>query len=801
MLSANRFSSWPHITLPESNEVSLRGPLQRSFKLGIARMGLAPYSAEWLLSDVSFKIKRIFTNYSGDVSGRFLQLCSLTGAPTPDVLPAVIKDIIQYQKPDGHFGVTIDWSKPLKRGDSTITMLWGNARLLVGLVTAAEKFHNEALLSAARCLGNFYVNTADRLCDPDKIAFYKSSGNYGDGYSCCYFPAIEGLTMLYQATKDERYLQQAERMAKFFLNFDVLPVDHSSGNLCTWRGILDLYLVTHHKNYLEEAINKWNEAVDNGFVWPLGGIGEHWYVKYQEDEGCAESDWLRFNLMLWRFTVDNRYLDLAQRLLENQYLYNQLPDGGYGSRHYDVDNTGPIGTYGAVSEWYFCCNFAGPLGLYFFKKYLAASDGNTIYINFPFSFSTSVTINGNTWNVSVNTTPDFNNLDEKKLVIHVASKDAKSHQPVKVLLRIPSDVTVEKIDGKNNYHQVLQKSYLVLTSDLESKKDFTVIFKAKLRIEGRRFTGFQISRDRIYHLKNVSLMLGSKLLYQMPAQSDSVSTILATVDKNGHLGLLQKKGNDYLSLVLPTLNVSKEQIANDIATAQKVSLLTGPPANSNTKRVAFIYNLVVVPQRMITPSMLAHFDKKVLVSSVAHYGKSLEKDPNLWPQYQGWKFTPDGILIDKSAWGEPIGLITGKGYKDYKFSFDVTLPEKGAGTTGWVIRSKNDYNYITFQLQSADVKYQPAGYSYTVKANTLQPMICIDGKISIQPPVVLPEEIRKGKLYHIVTTCLGNKISVFINGKQVFSHAYNGLNEGAPGFRVSGKSDQGLFNNISLIKL
>ena len=48
---------------------------------GMARLAKPPYSEPWLRADVSFEVGRIFTNYSGDVSGRFLELASLTSPP------------------------------------------------------------------------------------------------------------------------------------------------------------------------------------------------------------------------------------------------------------------------------------------------------------------------------------------------------------------------------------------------------------------------------------------------------------------------------------------------------------------------------------------------------------------------------------------------------------------------------------------------------------------------------------------------------------------------------------------------
>ena len=175
-------------------------------------------------------------------------------------------------------------------------------------------------------------------------------------------------------------------MAEFFTKFDCLPIDHSHGNLCAWRGILDLYEITGNPRTWTRAKAKWDAAVHGGFVWPLGGVGEHWYVSFLGDEGCSESDWLRFNLDLWRFTGKTRYLDVAERLLQNQYATNQCPNGGYGMAHLDGDAAGPVAAIEKIEEWPFCCSFHGPLGLHFLKGYLAAGSERGVIVNFPYRF-------------------------------------------------------------------------------------------------------------------------------------------------------------------------------------------------------------------------------------------------------------------------------------------------------------------------------------------------------------------------------------------------------------------------------
>ena len=447
LLAAEPAASWPAVTLAPAREVTLSGPLGEALQRGVARLAKPPYTEPWLRADVSFELNRIFTNYSGDVSGRFLELASLTSPPgqfSPPPLAPLLKTVARFQKPDGHFGVAVDLTKPLPKNSPPIPMLWGNARLLVGLVTAARQFHDEELLASARRLGDFYVNTADQLCSPAREADYRSSGTYGDGYTCCYFPAIEGLAMLYRATKDDRYLKQAERMAEFFTKFDCLPVEHSHGNLCAWRGILDLYEITGNRTYLDRAKAKWDAAMKGGFVWPLGGVGEHWHVFFPGDEGCSESDWLRFSLDLWRFTGQTRYLDVAERLLENQYATNQCPNGGYGMAHLDGDAAGPVAAIEKIEEWPFCCSFHGPLGLHFLKGYLAAGCERGVIVNFPYDFTAPVKAAGREWSVSVRSKPDYVQ-GHTRMEIELAPRDKAAAARGTLWVRMPEWASGAKV--------------------------------------------------------------------------------------------------------------------------------------------------------------------------------------------------------------------------------------------------------------------------------------------------------------------------------------------------------------------
>ena len=132
-----------HWQLPDAREVQLGGALGEAYQRGAQRLSQDPYrSAAFLRSDVSFETKRVFVNYSGDISGRFIEIASLMsplGRMSPETLPAVLEDFGRYQQPDGHFGREVDWNSPLEPENPNAVLLpifWGNSRLLVGLLEA-----------------------------------------------------------------------------------------------------------------------------------------------------------------------------------------------------------------------------------------------------------------------------------------------------------------------------------------------------------------------------------------------------------------------------------------------------------------------------------------------------------------------------------------------------------------------------------------------------------------------------------------------------------------------------------------
>jgi DUF1680 family protein len=120
------------------------------------------------------------------------------------------------------------------------------------------------------------------------------------------------------------------------------------------RGFADLYALTGEQRWRDFAERDWHIFASR-YLLPTGGVKEMLEDKYERDEGCAEADWLRLNLSLWRLTGQDRYLDAAERALKNHFIYQQFPNGGAGHRLLHQVNNQTVAFKGLSEEAWWCC--------------------------------------------------------------------------------------------------------------------------------------------------------------------------------------------------------------------------------------------------------------------------------------------------------------------------------------------------------------------------------------------------------------------------------------------------------------
>ena len=308
------------------------------------------YTPEFLLEDLHGEPGRRFTVFSGDLSGRWIGALAASSASYGEDFPVLddfVRKALPLQHPEGYFGKNFNAQQP---GDADLALLWGNGRLLVGLMEYHALRHDPAALAAARKLGDFLVSLGPSF-NSQQMADDFGAGHFATSY-ICWTQQTEGLAALYAETKEEKY---RDLCADISARMSRRPGDHVHGYLCSVRGTLDLYKATNDRKHLDRVVTAWNDIAQSGDILITGGVPEAWSPKKKRTEGCAECDWLRLNLALHRATGDEKYLAAAERVLFNEFAMNQFSTGDFGHAVLYDDFTPEMVE---VRAWW-CCTLHG----------------------------------------------------------------------------------------------------------------------------------------------------------------------------------------------------------------------------------------------------------------------------------------------------------------------------------------------------------------------------------------------------------------------------------------------------------
>lgn len=314
---------------------------------------------EFVLSDVGFQMKRRFTEYSGDISGRMLGALQ-AAAPLLDtessMAAQLASELAGYQKADGHFGADQDLSGEVNQ-TRDMPILWGNGRLLLALCERQRIKPDPKLLAVARRIGDYAIST--RPYYGKRENFEQVGGAYSSGFTTCYPSLIDGLAALAEVTGEAKYAEEGRFIARLSLLDRAFEKHHSHGRLTAYRGMLDLDRLAGKPEFLDTLIADCR-TIREQFTLPTGGITELFDRTNIRDEGCTEADWIRVNLFLWRATGDPLYLDVAEGALRNHLLAVMWLNGGSGHRIFrslrDGQTAYPGGAIDARgADAYWCC--------------------------------------------------------------------------------------------------------------------------------------------------------------------------------------------------------------------------------------------------------------------------------------------------------------------------------------------------------------------------------------------------------------------------------------------------------------
>jgi len=342
--------------------------------------GTPAYSPEMVVADAVPRHIRRFTEFSGDVSGRYigaLACASLDRSEAYEELGPLVQEVIRHQKPEGYFGGAFAVNG-IRKEDMAI--LWGNGRLLIGLLEYYRLRKDASCLASARRLGEFLVKIAGEM-NSDRVRRQFEDGSFAMGY-ICWTQIIEGLAELHRQTGVAAYRQVAEAMAD---RADRRPNEHSHGFLSSVRGMVDLFDLSGEMRFLERAEREWQGVVDSGNVFAAGSIPEAWKPKAHRTEGCSEADWLRLGLRLWARTGKSIYLEHAERTLFNEFAMNQFDTGDFG--HRVLSRTGsPIGGNeegGGTARAWWCCTLHGLRAFADVRAHVFRTAGEALAFDLP----------------------------------------------------------------------------------------------------------------------------------------------------------------------------------------------------------------------------------------------------------------------------------------------------------------------------------------------------------------------------------------------------------------------------------
>ncbi len=310
------------------------------------------FTPEFILADVALDpdYPRRFYNFSGDLSGRYVEVMSLfPDQPGAVNLDSLVQQLLSYQRTDGRFGdATLEFSAA-EIGGEHMALLWGNGRLLVGLMQYYNQTQDRKVLAAGRKLGDFFLQTYEACATP---AVRVKLEDFGAKGIICFTQYIEGLVMLSKHSGDDRYAEVAARA------YQVLPPrgqQHTHGYLSTLRGVLNLYEYTQDAEHLRYAKQAYDDLVHSDDYTAFGAVHEYFGGKGDRDEGCSTADFMRLSFHLYRLTGEPEYLERGEFALYNAFYFNQYFTGDFGSHFISEEGARPAAL---MASWW-CCTMHG----------------------------------------------------------------------------------------------------------------------------------------------------------------------------------------------------------------------------------------------------------------------------------------------------------------------------------------------------------------------------------------------------------------------------------------------------------
>jgi DUF1680 family protein len=316
------------------------------------------------------------------------------------VLDKAVAGLIKTQTPDGYIGNYAD-DKHMQQWD-----IWGRKYCMLGLLAYYDLTNDAKSLTAAQKIADHLMKELN-----DKHAVLVKQGNHRGMAASS---VLESVTLLYNRTKDKRYLNFAEEIVREWetpdgpqlISKSVIDVSQRFPKPTNWfswdqgqkayemmscyEGLLELFRITGKPAYKAAVEKTW--ANINATEINIAGSGssvECWFggkrlqtfpiAHYQET--CVTATWIKLSQQLLRLTGEAKYADAIEQTYYNALLGAMKPDGADWAKYTPLSGQRLEGG-DQCNMGLNCCVASGPRGLFTLPLTTVMNEKDGARVNF-----------------------------------------------------------------------------------------------------------------------------------------------------------------------------------------------------------------------------------------------------------------------------------------------------------------------------------------------------------------------------------------------------------------------------------
>ncbi|MCX7008532.1 MAG: glycoside hydrolase family 127 protein [Kiritimatiellaeota bacterium] len=418
-------------------------------------------------------------SWDGEHVGKWLHAATLAWVNTGDPalrtkLDATAAELCKCQLPDGYLGTYLDKDR------WTEWDVWAHKYNLIGLITYIRYTGNTAPLATCTRMANLLCKTfGDGPGQRDIITAGHHAGMAPTS-------VLEPMVLLYRFTGEKRYLDFCHYILRAWEQpngphivsrlLKIKCVD-KVGNAKAYEmlsclvGALELYRTTGDKRILQACrYYAWQDIVDHRlYLTGAASYREHFHDDFDlpnvnnVGETCVTVTWLQFNAQLLRLTGEAKFAEQLERVVYNQLLGAQKPDGSAWGYYVQMEGKKP---YSSTLDGH-CCLSSGPRGIALLPTFASTTDADGIVVNLYAASTAQVKLRDGT-PVTVRIETDFPATSRIRIYIEPSAPKFFS-----VKLRIPrwgwygsshTSIPVEPIgmpDGYERYYGEWQSGSMI----------------------------------------------------------------------------------------------------------------------------------------------------------------------------------------------------------------------------------------------------------------------------------------------------------------------------------------------------